>query len=313
MFYYLYFFLRDYTVDNSISPPSATRCELLVDTRESDTLLNALRDNSVPFTRRLLHTGDFHITREGRLLLTIERKTWTDLESSCIDGRFRDQLLRACAAAADAKAAHVLLVEHATVPSDARLRARIGSGSRERGGRNKGIMAWSAAHRCSVMMGVPVLRTADIADTVSLLAWLLRKADEERFACDLATSDAQSEANSHARALRSMDNGRRGYYGGTIHAKKSQNTDNPRACWTNMLTVIRGVSEQMSRAITETYGSPFELLVSGLADIPDASKESIRDKIAINLCDVDIASNKSRKRRRVGPTVAERLAKCLVP
>eukprot|EP00854_Cymbomonas_tetramitiformis_P032679 gene32679-41564_t len=284
MFYYLYFFLRDYTVDNSISPPSATRCELLVDTRESDTLLNALRDNSVPFTRRLLHTGDFHITREGRLLLTIERKTWTDLESSCIDGRFRDQLLRACAAAADAKAAHVLLVEHATVPSDAR-----------------------------VMMGVPVLRTADIADTVSLLAWLLRKADEERFACDLATSDAQSEANSHARALRSMDNGRRGYYGGTIHAKKSQNTDNPRACWTNMLTVIRGVSEQMSRAITETYGSPFELLVSGLADIPDASKESIRDKIAINLCDVDIASNKSRKRRRVGPTVAERLAKCLVP
>ncbi|KAK3241052.1 hypothetical protein CYMTET_49143 [Cymbomonas tetramitiformis] len=182
-------------------------------------------------------------------------------------------------------------------------------------------MAWSATHRCSVMMGVPVLRTADIADTVSLLAWLLRKADEEHFACDLATSDAVSESNSHARALKAMDNGRRGYYGGTIHAKKSQNTDNPRACWTNMLTVIRGVSEQMSRAITETYGSPFELLVSGLTDIPDASKESIRSKIATNLRDVDIDSkqsnhrfhDKTRKRRRVGPTVAERLAKCLVP
>ncbi|KAK3268233.1 hypothetical protein CYMTET_14298 [Cymbomonas tetramitiformis] len=182
-------------------------------------------------------------------------------------------------------------------------------------------MARSATHRCSVMMGVPVLRTADIADTVSLLAWLLRKANEEHFACELATSDEASESNSHARSLKAMDDGRRGYYGGSIHAKKSQNTDNPRACWTNMLTVIRGVSEQVSRSITKTYASPFELLLSGLTDVPEASRESIRNKIAANLRDVDIDGKKSHnklhektgKRRRVGPTVAERLAKCMVP
>ncbi|KAK3249557.1 hypothetical protein CYMTET_41003 [Cymbomonas tetramitiformis] len=266
--------------------------KLLVDSREPKSVREALKDNGVEHTVVTLDVGDFQILHDGQLILSVERKTWSDLESARITGRFEDQLKRALANACEHTAMHVLLVEDPKVKSDEELR--------QNPKQNKGIMAASTLNRCVLQRGVGVLRSCDSKDTACLLAWIKRKCESEKLLHEIDAEETYGK--------RTIDLCHRPYHGGVIHAKKRKNEDNPEAYWVNMLTVIRGSSEKIARSITANYCDAAALIAhaereakrSGKPDVV-AQADALLERITI------FESN-----RRVGPALARRITACLM-
>lgn len=262
-----------------------------VDTREPAKFFAALDTAGVHYERVALDVADVQIWRGNELIFTFERKTWYDMEASCVDGRFSDQLLRACTHAAERGGTHCIILEHASVPSDRTLR-----GEQKRD--NRGLRARSAIDRCVLQHGIGVLRTADTTDTARLIFWILQKSVAERWLPDTLRLRASDDATPpHLSQLRAMDGARRGYYGGAIRTKKSGNDDTPEACWVRMLQVVRGVSEDVARAIARDYPT-----VGHLTRATPRTRDGVAERLAKVACG----------KRRVGPTVARRIANCMM-
>ncbi|KAK3288866.1 hypothetical protein CYMTET_3690 [Cymbomonas tetramitiformis] len=265
---------------------------LVVDSREPRTMRDALVQEKVVHTVSTLDTADFHFIHEGTLLATVERKTWSDLESARITGRFEDQLNRALAHACQTGAMHFLLVEEPVVRSDERLRAEP---------TNKGLMAASAINRCMLQRGVSVLRTCDTKDTARLLAWIKRKCEREHLLTERETTEPYGS--------RALDTRRNSYSGGVVHAKKRKNQDNPEACWINMLTVIPGMSENVARSIKDVFADAAELIAMAKKRKQDhPTITSIVKHATVLVADVKVGGSK----RRVGPALAGRVTSCLM-
>ncbi|KAK3288311.1 hypothetical protein CYMTET_4201 [Cymbomonas tetramitiformis] len=248
---------------------------LIVDTREPAHVHDALTNFGVSYERATLDVADFHIYRDNRLLFTVERKTWSDLEASCVDGRARDQLLRAASNARSHNAQHVVLLEHASVLTDAQLRNCV------YGKDNRGLRARSTVDRLVLQHGVGVLRTANVMETARTLQWILEKSIKERWA---------PEGGQHTCGA---------YYGGSVQSKKSANDGNPQAAWTRMLQTVRGVSETAAKAIAETYPN-----AKSIVDAANATDNSKR------LLDA-IASVQTSKKRKLGKSTAGRVIAAL--
>lgn len=62
--------------------------EIIVDTRERIVIDFLLKiDNCIKFKIEQIHVGDYAIVHNGKIVIIIERKTWTDLAASMYDGR----------------------------------------------------------------------------------------------------------------------------------------------------------------------------------------------------------------------------------
>ncbi|KAK3288638.1 hypothetical protein CYMTET_3856 [Cymbomonas tetramitiformis] len=266
--------------------------KLLVDSREPKGVRDALRSDGVLHTIATLDVGDFHFLYGTKLLLTVERKTWSDLESARITGRFEDQLKRALTNACERNAMHVILVEDSTIRSDEELRKDPKV--------NRGIMAASALNRCVLQRGVGVLRSRDSKDTARLLDWIKRKCENE---CLLPEIDA-----GEAYGKRTIEMCNRPYHGGVIHAKKRKNEDNPEACWVNMLTVIRGSSEKIARSIAAEYCDAAALISSAEEGSASSGKANVVSRADALLERIPVLGSN----RRVGPALARRITACLM-
>lgn len=66
--------------------------ELIVDIRENK-IIELLSSEQNNFSLKMLDLGDF-LLKDDKYFLLIERKTWSDLHSSIIDSRFREQRSR---------------------------------------------------------------------------------------------------------------------------------------------------------------------------------------------------------------------------
>eukprot|EP00854_Cymbomonas_tetramitiformis_P030626 gene30626-38323_t len=264
---------------------------LVVDSREPQSVRNALSEIQVQYEQACLDVGDFHIVRDGRLLLTLERKTWGDLENARVSGRFDDQLIRALANGCEKDAMHFVILEDARVRSNAELKKERTS--------NAGLMASSAVNRCILQSGVGVFRTADTRDTAQLLRWIMKKCEAESVLID------NVDGNKYGKRLRDCTNSP--YYGGVIHAKKSKNQDSPTACWVNMLTVIRGLSETAARSISDQYGDAGMLFEAARSRQNKLGKGTLVTHASDLLSQVVVNNSK----RKVGPAVAKRVAACL--
>ncbi|KAK3255178.1 hypothetical protein CYMTET_35651 [Cymbomonas tetramitiformis] len=266
---------------------------LHVDSREPRALREALDTLGVRYQHATFDTGDFHFVHDGKLLVSVERKTWSDLESAKMNGRFDDQLKRALSHACDTDSAHFLLVEDSVVRSHETLRANAGS--------NRGLIANSAINRCILQHGVGVFRTNNLRDTASLLKWIQEKCERES-----VLHEGVAEALGYG--LRTVARALAPYRGGVIHAKKSANQDNPGACWINMLTVVKGMSEKAASCISEEYGDVPALLRESKRRRKANPSRSLTAHAITAVADVRVNGCK----RRVGPAVAKRVVDCLL-
>ncbi|KAK3234598.1 hypothetical protein CYMTET_10812 [Cymbomonas tetramitiformis] len=264
---------------------------LVVDSREPQSVRNALSELEVRHEQACLDVGDFHVVRDGRLLLTLERKTWSDLENARVSGRFDDQLVRALANGCDKEAMHFIVLEDARVRSNAELRDERTS--------NSGLMASSAINRCILQKGVGVFRTADTRDTAHLLKWIIKKCETESVLIDNVAGNQYGK--------RGIGCAKGPYYGGVIHAKKSKNQDSPIACWVNMLTVIRGLSENAARSISDHYSDALMLFQAAQSRKQSLGKGNLVTHATDLLSQVAIKNSK----RKVGHAVAKRVTACL--
>jgi len=247
---------------------------IIVDTREPEALFKALDSADVTFERATLDVADFHVFRDDRLLFTVERKTWSDLEASCVDGRMLDQLVRAAANAKLQNAQHVVLLEHSTVPRDAQLRCSVA------GKDNRGLRARSAIDRLVLQHGVGVVRTADVTETARLLKWIATKSVRELWAPEGGQVCGT-------------------YYGGSVQVKKSANQDDARGAWLCMLQVVRGVSDAAARAIADAYPN-----AAAIVDAKGAAG-------GVDVCVERLACVRVNNKRKLGPQVARRVVRCL--
>ncbi|KAK3283639.1 hypothetical protein CYMTET_8671 [Cymbomonas tetramitiformis] len=266
---------------------------LRVDSREPRALREALEAVGVRYKDATLDTGDFHFMHEDRLLVSVERKTWSDLESAKMHGRFHDQMKRALSHACATNSAHFLLVEDSVVRSHDTLRAKDDS--------NKGIIANSTINRCILQRGVGVFRTKDLRDTASLLKWIRDKCERESVLHESVAGSTEYATRTAAHAIAP-------YRGGVIHAKKSANQDNPIACWINMLTVVKGMSEKAASCISEEYGDVAALIRESKRRSKKDSSRSLTAHAIDAVADVRVKGSQ----RRVGPAVAKRVVECLL-
>jgi ERCC4-type nuclease len=211
---------------------AATIATLIVDVREA-ALHTAL---TIPHEMKQLHVGDIHIgsTIKGPALM-LERKTWTDFQSSIMDGRYREQRGRLLAAAAEQGGRVAYILEG----SPSTLRAPFTEGS---------IMKVVA--RLQLKHGIPVFRTLSVAGTADLVQMLHAQWLEER-----------TSFETEGIAQRAADG---------IHVVKRNNTEDPSIFGTSFLCLVHGVSVKIAEAWLAAFGSCGAVIgaeVKALADV----------------------------------------------
>lgn len=150
--------------------------ELCVDTRESDLLVkipDLLQSTKLHAFLRMtsepLHIGDIELRSDtGNLLCVFERKSLTDLASSIVDGRYKEQSLR--------------LKKACSLPDSAKYYILEGDLQKFKGRKSKGRMVskpalYGAITSLTYGKGFQVLKTSCLNETAELL---VRFADKVR-------------------------------------------------------------------------------------------------------------------------------------
>ena len=71
--------------------------ELIIDNRERDLIKwfedhnDKYNENKIQFSKENLDLGDIIFKKNGKMVILIERKTFSDLSSSIKDGRYKEQ------------------------------------------------------------------------------------------------------------------------------------------------------------------------------------------------------------------------------
>lgn len=68
--------------------------KIIIDSNENAKFQNKLSENGLNFNVDVLPLGDIIFEKENKIVVLIERKTWSDLEASICDGRKDDQIWR---------------------------------------------------------------------------------------------------------------------------------------------------------------------------------------------------------------------------
>ena len=120
---------------------------LIVDCREHKIIREI--NNTVEYDIKQLDIGDFHISDNDKLLCVIERKTISDLESSIVDGRYKEQKARMMASGFP----FFYIIEY--------------SGILQR--------SFGAIINTQVRDRIPMIYSSGVTDTVKILSHLLKK------------------------------------------------------------------------------------------------------------------------------------------
>jgi len=188
---------------------------LLFDNRER--ALIALYDPA-PATA-VCDVGDIWIG-EGAGAICAERKTIADFEASILDGRYREQRTRMTAAAAATGARPLYILE----------------GNMAAGRRLGASALMKHMTRLTIRYGIPVIQTADLAETKALVDLLVEQ----------MTADADTFVRTDPTAVA---------YTTTICSKKRDNRDDPAVFASAVLQQCPGVSAKIADALVAEFKS----------------------------------------------------------
>lgn len=247
--------------------------EMVIDVRERD-LIEAMQGRAGVRTATL-DLGDIVLWWRGRVVLTIERKTLSDLASSIKDGRYHEQKLR-LSRAADVEPTRTLYLLEGTrgIASDVLLGVVVNTMIRDR---------------------MKVYRTTNLADTVALLEKM-----RARLVDPNATSPAYFEAALGGGGNGGGEEDTGAAYAATIKRVKKDNLD-ARTCLISQLAQVPGVSPGMAAALVDRYHA------SCASDVCDALRQPDGER---HLADVPWTTPSGRS-RRIGPACARRLVEYL--
>ena len=200
-----------------------------------------------------LDLGDFNILVDGVLAVCIERKTYADLQSSIVDGRFREQRDRMRCTIGAARMVYVL----------------EGFPDRyDEWDANCVTATFHMQHRD----GIRVVRTCDAQDTVKYLGLLVARVakEPEKYGVVEATGAGGMGGGIDA-------------YQSNLHAaqvcrKKGGNLGSA-AVYRLMLSSIPGISERIATNIEAKMGSFFQLMTSLMACATHAERLALLTEI----------------------------------
>ena len=149
--------------------------------------------------------------------LIIERKSIADLESSILDGRYREQRSRCMAFATEKSASLAYIIEGAM-----------------QGGRMPTSALLKHITRLCIRYHIPVLRTGSLQETADLCKLL-----EEQWTQDKDVFEQPATLS----------------YVETRGSTRQANTDDPEVFATSVLSCCRGVSVSIAQELLRTFGS----------------------------------------------------------
>lgn len=209
--------------------------KLIVDSRESNTILSELKSLNIDFEVRALDVGDFHLIRDDVIVAAWERKTSKDMAASISDGRYKEQKERL----------KVL---------DCSFKGYILEGQYPEKGIKCGSRVVPRTTIDSVMIGLTlrdkfiVYETASAKHTAELLAKMMVKIPEY--------SD-DPEQQSYQESLIKSNN---------INTVRKQNMT-PELCYVSQLTQIPGISFSIATCIAQHYPGISSLLQATETDL----------------------------------------------
>lgn len=196
---------------------------LVVDGREPAAVFRAFEN--VPHARLNLDVGDFQITKDDVPVVIAERKTLSDFVSSLTGSRMSDQTARLMDKCKDTGARPLLIIEHAAVFD---WNGKIGSLSRK-------FVDCCIQKYC--LEGVSVLRTKSVEHTRDVVAWILKRCEQDKIPTFEPSLNFRGEAGE----------------------KKYRRKDYSKP-WHAMLTAVPGVSKAKAMALSEKYPNPRSLI-----------------------------------------------------
>lgn len=229
----------------------------------------------IEVVRERLDVGDVRIEVPGDTsIVLIERKTWSDLQSSLRDGRYKEQKARQMRAVADGDGKLIMTY----IVESGRVHDWKSDGTPPPRGVVTAKQVDAAITMTCVRDGIPVLRAANTEHTADLVLYLAKK---------LAAGELSG--SSHAVMASAA-----GYAGFVKSTKKRANMDSG-TTWQTMLSTITGVSAKKARHIADTYATPTDLCLA----LANANYGDARDKL---LADIKCGD------KRLGNALAKRIA-----
>ena len=192
-----------------------------------------------------LDAGDFHIVRDGEVMMVVERKTLADLAASLKDGRYAEQKVRMAATVGGDTRRLAIIVEGSLFgpePSDTLVEG-VSLGALR-------TLVLHAQHRD----GVAVYTVHDAAGTAALVAHMAEK---------MQPGDDHHHHN--------------GGYVSAVRPKKSDNMT-PRNVAILMLCIVPRMSTRMAEAVLDTVGcGSMATLCAALTADPDGFEKRVSD------------------------------------
>jgi ERCC4-type nuclease len=230
------------------------------------------KSHPLPVESVTLHVADFHILRDGKPALFVERKTVADMVASISTGRYREQkarLLRAASETAGCKV--VYLVEGPMDGSTLFMSAATGGTSID--------MMRKLLVRASVKDGCYIVNTMSANETAAMLTYMAALVHEFGFTTD-GTEAAAVTAHKDYPAL--------------VRTEKKANMTPPimQQC---MLRVVPGVSDKIAHVLLAKF--------DGLLGLVEALKVD-RNAVAA----VEYETGDKGKKRKIGPALGGRIA-----
>lgn len=210
----------------------ADTIQMVLDCREH-ALIELANTRGLAFESKQLDLGDVHLVQGDQLVCVIERKTYADLRSSIVDGRFREQRDRMkCNVGVDKM---VYIIENAPTF----------------------YAEWDAKCTTSVFHllhrdGIKVARTASVSDTLTYMVALLERMNKEpeRYVTSRAASAAAGDEQSYTEHLEAS----------MVSKKKGANMT-ASTVFRSMLSSIPGISSTIAKAMESKASTMRQLMV----------------------------------------------------
>lgn len=254
---------------------------LEIDMRERG-LITSLA-NRVVYRQENLVIGDLLFVFPNEHRLCIERKTWCDLWSSIMDGRFREQRARLLEWSRACPAHHHVLYLIEGKPEDV--------------GHTPGDTCLKTIHRLAIMYGFAVWRTASLEESADYVVWLA----EQKTLFKTLDDTTAARIDDLSRTM----------------AKTKKDVQTPRHYLLAFLQSVSGISAGMATVIAGDSASLEEFMIKckKYEAIPLSPPPKRKTKKAVPtgaetfLADLSIAVADSTKTRKLG---LERAKKILV-
>jgi len=222
--------------------------ECVIDNRESH-LITVLK-NSIPYTVKALDIGDISFYKDGVLVMVIERKSVSDLESSIKDGRHREQKARLMASGLPLGRI-IYLIEGVVKKNITTL--------------------YGAMINTMFRDGLRVFKTVSIAETAIFIQRLYTKLDTES---EILLKDDSLVQGAMRVEMTPLE------YSATLKVKKKDNLT-PLVWYIHQLASIPRVSSRIAGEISKVYPT-FPLLMEAYrSQTDDISREKLLSEIKV--------------------------------